>query len=277
MKKILFFVLLLTCFMANGQSSVYKAFPTNQGNWVYRYYDDFGNPTFMFSEYTLSGDTTISLTNYKKIYSSSIYQGAIRENAKIIYFVPDTSINEYVLYNFNLGLGDTIIHPFGGAVCSNDTILITQVDSVLASDGYHRQLYLSTGVTWIEGIGSTIYLLQPANFLCVSGNSYLQCMINDATFNYPNSISTCFVSTEENELNEQTIAVHPNPSNGQFSIVSENVMKEIYITDLMGRITYLEETNDKTKITIDHLKSGIYILTVLDINGKIGIRRIIVE
>lgn len=277
MKKILVFILLLVGFNANGQSSVYKAFPTNQGNWVYRYYDDFGNPTFMFSGYTLSGDTTISLTNYKKIYSSSIYQGAIRENAKIIYFVPDTSLNEYVLYNFNLGLGDTIIHPYGGAVCSNDTVLIIQEDSVLASDGYHRLLYLSTGVTWIEGIGSTVYLFEPANLLCVSGNAYLQCMINDATFNYPNSISTCFVSTEENDLNEQTIAVHPNPSNGQFSIVSENGMIEICIRDLMGRITYLEETNDKTKITIDHLKSGIYILTVVDSTGKISVRRIIVE
>jgi len=268
MKKTLLIISILSTFIANGQTSVYRPFPTDQGNWVYLYYDDFGVPTSMFSEYTLYGDTTISSTTYKKIYSNSIYLGAIRETAKIIYFVPDTTTNEYVLYDFNLNLGDTIIHPYGGAVCSNDTITIDYIDSVQSSDGYHRQLHLSSYATWIEGVGSTAYLLEPANILCVSGNYALQCMVNDSSFIHPWNVSTCFLSLEETFLTNQNISVVPNPSSGKFSIISDKSIKEIYLTDLLGNVILRQQINYQTKFQIDNLNTGVYILSAIDIDNK---------
>lgn len=185
-KYLLLNIILLNSFLLLGQT--YHPFPTNIGEWSYRYHDDFHIPTTTFTGYSLSGDTVISGTNYKKIFTGSIYSGALRENSKVIYFYPDTASQEYILYDFNLGLGDTIIHPYGGAVCSNDTITVDLVDSILTSDGMHYRMYLSSGAEWIEGIGSIYYLLNPANVLCVSGNDLLEYMEGDSVevYNFPN-------------------------------------------------------------------------------------------
>ena len=161
LKKLLLLGLILTAIFAKGQSTVYKPFPTTYGNWIYRFYDDLHYPTSIETQYTLYGDTIIFSMTYKKIFVDSNYSGTLREYSKIIYFIPDTSSTEYLLYNFNLTVGDTIIHPFGGAVCTNDTLTVAVVDSILLSDGYHKQFWFNPTCYWIEGIGSIGYLLAP--------------------------------------------------------------------------------------------------------------------
>lgn len=185
MKK---FLLILITLNVNvhlfGQTYTYHPFPVDTGYWGYRYYDDFHNATNTFSEYILAGDTTISGIDYKKIrlnqaWTSPSY-GAIREDNKVVYFYPDTASQEYVLYDFNLIAGDTILHPYGGAVCLNDTVIINYIDTISLSDGLHLQWHLSDFVTWIDGVGSSFYLLNPANVLCVSGNDQLEYMESDS-------------------------------------------------------------------------------------------------
>ena len=268
MKKLLLLFSILLSLFTNGQTSVYHPFPTNSGNWVYQYYDDFGFPTASFSQYTLSGDTIIASVNYKKLFLYSIYTGALREASKIVYFVPDTSSTEYILYDFNLGLGDTIIHPFGGASCSNDTVIIEQVDSILASDGYHRQLHLSSFVIWIEGIGSTSYLLQPTEFLCVSGNLVLQCMINDSLFLYPSTSSSCIVSVPEQINKPIDIFIYPNPTNSIVNIehpaIKTGVIKLYNLTG--NEVLRANITSNATQLNINRLPSGIYFYQITSQN-----------
>jgi hypothetical protein len=226
MKRIILLAFILnSSFFLFAQS--YRPFPTHSGTWSYRYYDDWHNPTTDGSGYSMSGDTVISGLNYKKMFTDIYYSGGIRESGKIIYFYPDTASQEYVLYDFNLNIGDTIIHPFGGAVCSNDTITIDYVDSVLTPDGYHRQLHLSSFATWIEGIGSMSYLLQPAQVACVSGNDILEYMEGDSTIEYndphppPPPPPNCFAyyqTTYDSLLNTFFLTVPSYPV--QFSIAS---------------------------------------------------------
>lgn len=266
MKKLLLLFSILLSLFTNGQTSVYRPFPTNFGNWVYQYYDDFGFPTAAPFSIFLSGDTIIAGINYKKIPNV----GVLREASKIVYFVPDTSSTEYILYDFNLGLGDTIIHPFGGASCSNDTVIIEQVDSILASDGYHRQLHLSSFAIWIEGIGSIYYLFQPAELLCVSGNSSLECMINDSLFIYPSASSLCTVSVPEQISKPIDIFIYPNPATESIQLKSlqlssQTIEFEIYINDLFGKVVkHTEVTYKKDKIDISSLKKGIYFIKILN-------------
>jgi hypothetical protein len=274
-KLLLLFSALLTLY-AHGQTSVYRPFPTIYGNWVYQYFDDFHNPTSQFTQYTLNGDTIFSSINYKKIFVYSNYVGALRENNKIIYFIPDTSSTEYVLYDFNLTLGDTIIHPFGGAVCSNDTVVIIAEDSVLLSDGYHRQLILNTPyVPWIEGVGSMVYLLSPAQVLCVSGNDILQCMNSDSAVSYPSTSTSCLVSVSEQIGIIDKVSISPNPSNGSFIVDFDQSIKEIWLTDLFGNIILKHQTNHQIQFKIDNLSSGTYILTVINRDGRTTNKKII--
>lgn len=269
MKKLLLLFSILLSLFTNGQTSVYHPFPTNFGSWGYQSYDEFGFPTSPFlSHYTLSGDTIIASINYKKIFSYLTYIGALREASKVVYFVPDTSSTEYILYDFNLGLGDTIIHPFGGASCSNDTVIIYQVDSILASDGYHRQLYLSSFATWIEGIGSTSYLFQPAEFLCVSGNPELQCMINDSLFLYPSTSSSCIVSVPEQISKPIDIFIYPNPSNSMVNIehpaIKTGIIKLYNLTG--NEVLGVNIISNITQLDINHFPSGIYFYQIISQN-----------
>lgn len=264
-------ILLSSTLFVKGQSSVYRPFPMDNGNWSYQYFDDLGFPTATYSQYTLTGDTVISSNTYKKIYSYPFYSGAIRELGKIIYFVPNSSSTEYILYNFNLNLGDTIFNPYGGSSCSNDTIIIVQVDSVLVSDGFHRRLQLSSSTTWIEGIGSSNYLLQPTEFLCTSGNFELQCMTSDLIFSYPDSTSNCSVSVLQLDNTLKNLSIYPVPTSNNiylnFSYEDlQSSQYDIYITDLFGNI--IEHYVNMRKIDITKLKSGIYFIKIKNQNQQ---------
>lgn len=260
-----------------GQSSAYKPFPTTYGNWVYRYFDDFGMPMPYQKVYTLFGDTTISNMNYKKI-SDGDYVGALRESSKRIYFIPDTSLTEYLLYDFNLSVGDTVANPFGGAVCSNDTVILEGMDSVLVSDGYHRQYNWlpPSGVNWIEGIGSYNYLLAPNNILCVSGNLQLVCMISDGTFIYPATWSGCSVSVPEMGNQTMEILVFPNPSAGSFTVDFNGLdVEEVVISDPLGKVVLRQRTNGRANFQVDDLSSGMYLLSAVDASGSRVYKRIV--
>lgn len=269
--KRLFFLLTTMCTLtAKSQSSVYHPFPTTNASWNYQYYDDFHQPTWQFTQYSLIGDTVISSKSYKRVFTYFNYSGAIRENNKIIYFVPDTSSTEYLLYNFNLGLGDTLIHPYGGAVCSNDTAIVIQVDSVLASDGYHRVLWFNSFAYWIEGIGSINYFLSPCNVLCVSGNDQLLCMITDSGFSYPPGTSSCIVSVNEQSALKNKADITPNPFTANLTaIINNNDPSQITLYDLTSRKILQQSFNNTTSINTTALSKGLYLYEVRNKNGVI--------
>ena len=276
MKKLLLLLTFISPVFVNAQTYVYHPFPTTEGCWSYQYYDDFHNPTGLFNGYSLNGDTTIASVNYKKIQG-----GAIRESSKIIYFRPDTSSSEFILYNFNLNTGDTIIHPYGGAVCSNDTVTIDWVDTVLLSDRYHRQFYLSSQSIWIEGIGSMFYLLQPCNVLCVSGNDILECMHGDsgAVFMGATCQGCLPVSVKEQNMLPD-IAISPNPFTSQTTISFGEPQKNtiIKITDTFGKeIKSIIFTGRQLVIEKENLKAGIYFVQTIDEKKIISNRKIIIQ
>jgi hypothetical protein len=264
MKKLLLLLAAMITLTAQSQTSAYHPFPTGNADWVYRYYDSFHNPTPNFTSYSFNGDTIISSTIYKKVFTNASYSGAIRESAKVIYFVPDTSSTEYLLYNFNLDLGDTIIRPFGGAACVNDTVIVTQVDSVLTSDGYHRQLWFNSFAYWIEGIGAGYYFLNPFNVLCLSGNDILQCIVTDSGFAYPTGISSCIVTVSEHAGHDREVFISPNPASTELTIHCPglNQLSQGILRDATGRIIMNFTFSDKVTLSLAEIAGGIYFLEV---------------
>ncbi|CAN5539339.1 hypothetical protein BH11BAC1_BH11BAC1_11290 [soil metagenome] len=268
-----------------AQTYVYHPFPTNSGCWSYQYYDDFHVATGMYDGYSLFGDTTIAGSNYKKMVGyqtlTGYQSGAIRDSNKVIYYRPDTYSSEFILYNFNLNLGDTIIHPYGGAGCSNDTVIIQQVDSILLSEGYHKQFYLSSFANWIEGVGSISYLPQPCNVLCASGNDLFECLHKDSAgvYEYGNCFACMPVGVSElNNINDITIS--PNPITSQTTITfSETQMNTtIKITDLLGKvIRTLMFTGRQLVIDKAEMKPGIYFVQTTDEQKQITNKIIIIQ
>jgi Secretion system C-terminal sorting domain len=283
MKRLLFLIVLFSPLFVNAQAYIYHPFPTNDGCWNYEYFDDFHNPTGMYSNYSLFGDTTIASVNYKKISGSSSFSGyesgAIRESGRIIYYLPDTSSTEVVLYNFNLTAGDTVFNPYGGAVCSNDTLIVQSVDSILLSDGYHKQINLGF-VSWIEGVGSTFYLLKPCQVLCVSGNDNLQCMIGNSVGIYLNG--TC-LSCGPLSVNKHNIfsdfSISPNPFTTQttFSFDEAQTNMTIKIIDITGKeIKKINFTGMQFTIDKGEMKSGIYFVQTTDEKKNVCNKKLII-
>lgn len=267
MKKSL---LLIVCFLVSltsfGQASVYHPFPTNYGTWNYQYYDDFGLETQTFTLYVMDGDTSIAGQNYKKIYQNTVYMGGLREASKVIYFYPDAAVAEVSLYDFNLHVGDRIIHPYGGAVCTGDTATVISEDSIPTANGYRRQLTFDSFARWIEGVGSMNYFLQPCNILCVSGNDFIKCAYGDTSILYSENAGLCVTTVEENILSVSVLA-YPNPSTGRISFNLNNYSGDEFIVsvfDANGKeILRKTECRSKELTLNDNIFSkGLYIYKI---------------
>ena len=276
-RSTLLFILIFNCwYVAIAQTYIYKPFPTENGKWIYEYYPGFSNV------YELKDDIIISSTAYKKMYLNSVYTGAIREENKIIYFYPDTASKEYVLYNFNLNVGDVVVNPFNGVfeACTNSELTVSFIDIISASDGDHKRFQLSNGARWIEGMGSVNFLLKPSIWICCTGpailewpycNDELKCMISDLTFHYPAGEEPCIItSVEEEKSTRETLSIFPNPSNSSFTIDFKNMLiKEIKVSDVLGSVILTKNIRQEISYTIPSLQTGTYIVSIVDANNLV--------
>jgi len=159
----------------------------------------------------MCGDTTINTNNYKKIYfkhdveyktnqlgstwdtyalpdpvngfnldTSFMYVGALRDISQQVLFVALDSINEYLLYDFNLTLtdsGPTVIDGLPGLIpyyagpgfsINSMAQTVNSTSTVVTNDALTRDVWGWSPISmsafqWIEGIGSTASLLLPYN------------------------------------------------------------------------------------------------------------------
>jgi len=131
-------------------------------------------------QYRISGDTTIGNYLYAKLFVKSVihrgpimnsqfcndeytftddyYYGAIRESDKKIYVIAtEFSPSEYLAYDFNLTIGDTMPSPRPNYSQFPGDRIIVAIDSVLVFGSYRKRYYLGTNMTTIviEGIGTS--------------------------------------------------------------------------------------------------------------------------
>ena len=116
----------------------------------------------------LSTDTIIGTQKYVKLFEAGLYKGALREGKnRDIYYIPNGSAHEYLLYNFNANVGDTLSNLwYGGSAeqCPNGynatvlsiseetpRVFTVEVEYILSdSEGDHIDPLV---VFWTEGVG----------------------------------------------------------------------------------------------------------------------------
>jgi polyhydroxybutyrate depolymerase len=84
------------------------------------------------------------------------------------------------------------------------------------------------------------------------------------------------VSITEENLNDQTFSVYPNPFNDLLSIESNLDIKKVVIVNTLGSPVYTE-TQPNNSIFLEHLSSGVYFLIIEDESGGINVMKIIKE
>jgi Secretion system C-terminal sorting domain len=297
---LLFFSITLTLF-ANGQTSVYHPFPDSNAVWNFHFLfycmGGGGTSDELFS-ITISGDTVINGQIYHKLttpfvqsYStgncggiSKGYKGAIRQETtdRKVFIVPPSGNTEQLLYDFTMHVGDTVKGYIETIAPLPD--IVQSIDSVLVGNTYHKRWNINTcyNIHFIEGIGSTYGLVVYSPGCITDLPDYsITCFQQNGRTLYPDTTANCALITSVNSIEKEQgeIKISPNPSNGSFIVdlgQSMNI-KEIRLTDLLGKIVFQQQTDKQSKIKITVLLSGTYILTAIDKDNKSTIRKIIIS
>lgn len=309
MRKLSIFLLLFLCAVfSRAQTNIYHPFPDSNAVWTEfvggsnSFCPGPPNPNPYIYEYNFSyfieGDTLLNAINYHKLYQSGWtrgycnaqgpsnnwlplpknYNGAFRQDTvakKVFWFRPGNS-QECLLLDFSLQVGDTVPDcPWG---CSPLTVV--SIDSIKIGTTYRKQWNLMPPASIIEGIGSTMGLLEPLCPFEYSGN--LLCFAQNNIPYYPDTATSCAILTslvEENKTIELSVA--PNPFSQQTTIRSSKDLTHasIYLLSILGDIQLFMSDVSGREIMLQRgsLSRGIYFLKIVAEGKQVTIKKMIVE
>jgi hypothetical protein len=272
------------CFLAKTNGQNYIPFPTVNTTWeTVTQFTDPGNPCYSYEFAKTNGDTIINGQQYTIINRLNFLTTFIRENNGLVYCkyqnndMYDTT--EFLLYNFNLQVGDTMQMAMTGYELMFTTGHVDYIDSILIGTTSHKKIGISGWhhIDFIEGVGSLQGLLYPEISL-VDWMSDLTCFSrNDTIFSLTGGGATyngnCwqFVDIREPKINK--IIVSPNPTNDFLRIIGPTITKAELFT--MNGQKILETTLQN--INLMDYERGIYLLKVYSADRSVENFKIVKE
>jgi hypothetical protein len=280
---LILFSSILFCF---GQ---YIPFPTN-ATWTedYGVYDQSfppQPPIHNYKYYGTNGDTTINGLIYTKIstpYNSSHCN--LRDSSGIVFCKYNQGswydTTEFILYNFNLALGDSTTIPILGNPITYQYATVYDIDFFMIGFQSHKRIRVSgwfgNSFDYVEGVGSPQGLLYPENSYIDSWND-LYCFSRNDTIMYNNLFATyypgnCWITTdiENTELKQEAKSIYPNPTNNVIHIDNED-LTHVEVYNIFGQ-KLIKTTNSSIKLK--DFEDGTYFIrtTYIDetvINSKV--------
>lgn len=302
MKKVYFPVFIfLTTFTCKAQD--YIPFPDSNATWKVVVLPYPPGPIIWYAQhydYILSEDTIILGQQYSKllkkdynvecsqIFTGPYYYGGIRNDTmnKKVYYFPYDQNQEFLLYDFDLEIGDTVPQTWNNY--SYPDLYVDAIDSTYINNSYRkRYIYLEQGydigIGVIEGIGAETGLLEPIEMFEVIW--YLRCFYQNDSIYYINSnfttscnleIDTCLnVSISEIHNPTTLFVVYPNPCRDIFIIdfSFDNLPAQAYysISDPLGRIIEegaIQGQQNQIIIRTSSFSSGLHTIRLI-VNGKV--------
>ncbi|CAM3407791.1 T9SS type A sorting domain-containing protein [Aequorivita lipolytica] len=241
--------------------------------------------------YYTDGDTLVNGKMYKILdgyhYISRTF--LLREEVaeKELYFaqiIPGGGIQEYLLYDFSLQVGDTIqmqnpISPFpkNGGFFKLDSI----IPKPLVNGQDYDHLYFSptpsnpfsTGnAVWVEGVGSLSLINAPGGKPDINGVGQLSCYFKNATGFYANldSIDDCIPTVLDIPSNTlEKVVVSSIYGSGVCLLTNTGKITEATLYNLTGKKIETIINNFEKSISIDlsSYSSGVYLIVVNGIGG----------
>ena len=226
--------------------------------------------------YSTIHDTIINLNVYKAIYqtndsifsfTNSEYYCAYRIVDKQWYFIPKGEVDEYLLYDFNLKVNDTVYIDNPWVNNGLTELIALEIDSINLNEAYHKKVSIGyyDGYSkdphileyWIEGIGCSNGLFY-SGFTFFDLGFQLLCYHKNGELVYLNSPdNSCGYLTTglSKELPVDRINIYPNPAKNILNIENNNRITQLEVFDILG-----------CKIDVVHinLKKG---LIKIDINN----------
>lgn len=263
--RIIYIILIvLGCEVSFSQN--YFPFPDSNATWCDERFDNGFPVHYFYYYYKTDGKTTINDTIYTII--SDNYDSIncyLREENKKVYCRTSPDLTEFVLYDFNINIGDTIFlyGEYPWYVISSDSLLI--------GSEYHKRYYLhgeyGPFIHFIEGVGSDIGLMY-YNVPLFDIWSDLYCFsLNDTIYETDGSGGTytgnCWIYIEIPEYQKIQMDIFPNPSSDKIFLKYENEC-DLELTDMFGSVVRKSFTKS---MDIHDLTAGIYILNIYSETG----------
>jgi hypothetical protein len=272
MKPLALFILLALLSLQPIWAQSYHPFPDTNATWCDERYDNgWPESNYFYFYYKTDGKSTINDTVYT-IISDNYDQVRcyLREENKKVFcrLTPDDP--EFVLYYFDIDIGDTVIlHQCYG---ESYTGFVESIDSLLIGNEYHKRYYIQCW-EWLsfyftEGVGSDAGLMYcDLPWVDFYGNLYcfsLNDTIYQADGSGEKSLGDCwdYIGIPENITED--IKVYPNPT-AEYIFVNYDTDSRLELYDLSGRLC--RQSQSKYMVVKD-LEGGIYFLRVYSYRGN---------
>ncbi len=269
----IFFVITCNNYI-NAQEYEYVPFPESDAVWSEIYWKSVFEPypRWLYNKYAIfNEDTIINGIKYHKLFhthdtkitrGNSKFIGGIREdslkriiaNASMFELVPE--IEEVILFDFSLNIGDTITQYINDTICTNIRFELVVVDIDTLSINHTKRKVFSFNIPWthwIEGIGSVQGLVFPSGDLPTNGISNdLVCMHQNDSLLYYYSGSgdiyyddciPSFVINGAILLPNPSINVYPNPITDGTAYFENLDFETFELFDFYGKL--IKEENIK--------------------------------
>ncbi len=304
------YLILLLFFTKLVIAQAYIPFPNDSATWVVNKYCS--SPCNYLTDnqpqqIVQHGDSLKNGIIYHKLYgvfsgtNSPAFFCFYREFSKKIYFkyplgtIFGNDTSEFVLYDFNLNVGDTftIKTPTAGygalatipkmrlnSISTTTVPYITGLHTAYtftSASGY-TPYGLNLFITWYQGIGANqgfLYNLAYASWPILTPPSYpytynLSCFYKSNSFIFNPS---CLVTSVEENLKKKKnkINIFPNPTTGNFIIklnTKDEINNQIELTTILGELVLKKEiTTNETQIDINNFANGVYFLKMNNNDG----------
>lgn len=279
MKIILTFLALTIVYqIVNSQSLERIVEPYKSWNILISDHPSTGN-TYRTINVSFKGDTIIDQVHYKKIIAEHDCPRFIREDSTgHVYALNHIDDGEYILYNFNANIGDTIfLRDF---IYNESFAIIDSIDTTFIAGKYRKRLWNSIYSTvysgnlidcWIEGIGSHFGVVFSGNYN-IFINTDLLCYYEDTTMKYSTEMHNYFgcyfsnVGINDYTKNNENIFILNDLNNNSIQIICKNCHYDNILTikNINGNIIYKENLNEINNISTIYYPKGIYFYHIYD-------------
>lgn len=206
----------------------------------------------------------------------------IREDSQKVYTIyPPIGTTEYLLYDFNLNIGDTFVVKNFKSLSPINSFqhILTNIDTLMLNDSILRRKFIfdNLNYSFVEGLGnvdaSNSGLFETWGGTYLDYASWVNCITtpNKIIYSVPFNDLDCYTLppvSVKNINSNASFHIYPNPNKSDLLFLdnSYNISRAI-ITSLSGKIILEKKLEKQNQINISILSKGIYFILLETDNG----------
>ncbi len=273
-------LLIIVMFCSTGAAQSDRYFPNVSAELTLAWpcMDPYNGPWTAWETYTFTAEPTVELEgmNWGQLDPPGSLGLITVDGDRVLYHgltwnhaPPDTTV---LLYDFGLTEGDTAYwdeyYSFGHAT-------VQSIDTIEVVGRPRRLFHLNNGDTWLEGIGSLMGLFRPwyETPLGCNNPTYSYCADYVDEDGVPYTICSEDIALGLGIQLVEVENIHPNPSNGRFTIATSSGSGSYRILYLHGREVQRGSLRGaETLVEMRAGASGLYLVEVGDRRVKLVIQ-----